>query len=64
MCCDESTLNVEHMDIARILVRTTCVNVLNEFFSVCINGVIFRIKLIEDTHGPLRINLFPKAKKS
>lgn len=51
------------MDIARILVRTTCTNVLNESFSVRINGTIFRIKLSEDSHGPIRINLFQKSRR-
>lgn len=49
------------MDIVRIFVRTTCVNVLNESFSVRINGVLFRIKLAEDSHKHLRINLFQKS---
>lgn len=61
--CDDNTQKGEHMDIARILVRTSCTRVLNESFNVNINGVIFRIKMTEDTHGPLRINLFQKVKK-
>lgn len=57
VCCDDNTLKGEHMDIAKILVRTTCASVLNETFSVRVNGIIFRIKMSGDSHGPLRINL-------
>ncbi|XP_058748519.1 uncharacterized protein LOC131621485 [Vicia villosa] len=63
ICVDDNTHKGEHMDIARILVKTPCMIALNETFSVCINGTIFKIKLSEDSYGPMRINLFQKAKK-
>lgn len=43
------------MDVARILVRTKRILVLNEAFNVKINGDVFRLKVIEDSHGPLRV---------
>lgn len=43
------------MDVARFMVRTNCVVVLNESFNVLINGVSFRIKMTEDSYGPLCI---------
>lgn len=63
VCCNDNTLKGEHMDIARILVRTTCASMMNESFSVHINGVILRIKMTEDSHGLLRINLTQAVKK-
>lgn len=64
VCCDDNTLKGENLDIARILFRTTCASVLNESFSLCINGIVFKIKMSEDTHVPLRINLNQSAKKN
>ncbi|XP_058733771.1 uncharacterized protein LOC131605433 [Vicia villosa] len=63
VCCDDNTLNPENMDISRFLVRTMCVNVLNESFKVNIDGVSFRIKLTEDTYGPLCLMVNPKSLK-
>ncbi|XP_058749527.1 uncharacterized protein LOC131622508 [Vicia villosa] len=63
VCVDDNTQKGEHMDIARILVKTPCMIALNESFSVCINGTVFKIKISEDSYGPMRINLFQKGKK-
>lgn len=43
------------MDVVGFLVRTRCLIVLNEYFSVNINEEAFRIKMIKDSHAPLRI---------
>lgn len=43
------------LDVARILVRTKYNLVLNEIFNVDINDNIYRVKLVEDMHGPKRI---------
>lgn len=45
------------MDVARFLVRERCMMVRHESFSVKINNDIFRIKMMEDSHGPMRIAL-------
>lgn len=63
VCCDDNTLNHWNMDISIFLVRTACMNVLNEFFNVNIDGVSFRIKLTEDTYDPLRLVVNPKSLK-
>ncbi|KAI5432555.1 hypothetical protein KIW84_020027 [Lathyrus oleraceus] len=55
ICVDENTLNRDCMDVARIMVLTNCVVVLNEPFNVLINGVPFRIKMTKYSYGPLRI---------
>ncbi|CAI8594473.1 unnamed protein product [Vicia faba] len=64
VCCDENTLNSANMDITRILVRTTCCLVLNESFNVLIDDIVFRIKMLDDSHGPLRISLNRKVGKT
>lgn len=43
------------MDVARILARTKCFLVLDEMIKVKINGILFRIKFVEYSHGPLRV---------
>lgn len=45
------------MDVAWVLVRTKCSMVFNENLNVKINGVLFRLKVVEDAHGLLRINI-------
>lgn len=57
ICSDEATLKRDCMDVARFLVRTKCSIVLNESFSVQINDEVFRIKMVEDYHAPLRIGV-------
>lgn len=57
MCSDDNTRNHTNMDITRILLRTKYSSVLNETFDMHINGYVFRIKVVKDSHGPLRINL-------
>lgn len=57
MCSNDNTRNKSYMDVARILVRTKSSIVLNDVFNVKINDDAFRIKEVEDLHGPLRVNL-------
>lgn len=45
ICSDDNTLKGKCMDVARFLVKTICVMVLNESFNVLINGETFRIKM-------------------
>ncbi|CAJ2637223.1 unnamed protein product [Trifolium pratense] len=45
------------MDVARILIRTSCQKPVDEFFDVKVNGEIFHMRLIEDSNGPMRLNL-------
>lgn len=43
------------MDVARILIRTKYCMVLNEYYNISINDGVFMIKVVEDSHGPMRI---------
>lgn len=52
VCCDDNTLKPENMDIARFLVRTSRVEVLNEVIRVVIDGEPFTIKITKDMYGP------------
>lgn len=61
--CDDNTLKSSSLDIARFLFRTTCANMLNESFNVNFDGIIFRIIMSEDNHGPLCLALNLKSRK-
>lgn len=63
VCCDESTLNRVNMDITPILVRTNFTVVLDDAFNVNIDDKVFRIKMVEDSYGLLRIVLNQKRDK-
>lgn len=43
------------MDVARFLVRTKYSLMLNETINVEINDHVYRIKMVEDMHGPKHI---------
>ncbi|KAI5411675.1 hypothetical protein KIW84_056664 [Lathyrus oleraceus] len=43
------------MDVMRFLIRTRYSIVTNESLNVNINGSLFKLKLVEDTQGPMRI---------
>ncbi|CAI8618039.1 unnamed protein product [Vicia faba] len=53
-------LNSVNMDIARILIRTLHDKVLDDFMKVKIDESVYTIRLVEDSYGPLRINLVKK----
>ncbi|KAI5434619.1 hypothetical protein KIW84_021450 [Lathyrus oleraceus] len=62
-CTDDVTKSGSKMDVARLLVRTNCANSINEVIFVNINGVRFRLKLVEDSYGPVSFPLFPASLK-
>lgn len=43
------------MDVARILLKKKFSIVLNETYNIGIKDDVFRIKVVEDHHRPLRI---------
>jgi hypothetical protein len=47
------------MDVARLLVRTSCQQPVDEFDDVMVNGEIFRLRGLEDSNGPMSI-VFPQ----
>ncbi|GAU25112.1 hypothetical protein TSUD_274010 [Trifolium subterraneum] len=52
---DDVTNKKLSMDVARILIRTSCQKVVDEFCDVIINGEVFHIRILEDSYGPMRI---------
>lgn len=61
MCCDDVTRDQIKMDVAKVIVRTKCSMVLNDIINVKINGVLFRLKIVEDLHDSLRINILVRS---
>jgi hypothetical protein len=45
------------MDVARIMIRTSCQIVVDEFLDVKINDEVFQFRILEDSYGPMRIPL-------
>ncbi|MCH92049.1 hypothetical protein A2U01_0012981, partial [Trifolium medium] len=39
----------------RLMIRTSCQLVVDEFIGVKINGEVFHLRVIEDSYGPMRI---------
>jgi hypothetical protein len=60
---DNGTTKKTTMDVARIMIRTTCQLVVDEFIDVKINGNIFHLRILEDSYGPMRI-LIPQNKNA
>lgn len=52
---NDETRNQWKMDVAGFFIRTSCAANINESFNFRINGSMFRLKLVNDMHGPLRI---------
>lgn len=52
ICCDDETDKQQNLNVARYLIKTKFAMNLNEVFNVKINEKIYRIKLVEDFHGP------------
>lgn len=61
VCLDEETSKQSKMDVVRILVRTKYILVLNETFKVEINKDVFKVMIIENSQGLMRITI-PKVK--
>jgi hypothetical protein len=57
MNTDDVTSKKLSMDVARVMIRSSCQIVVDEFLDVKINGDIFRIRVLEDSYGPMRIPL-------
>lgn len=57
ICCYGDTRNQFRMDVARILVRSNILMVVNETLKVEIDDIVYPIKIVEETYGPLRITM-------
>jgi Ran GTPase-activating protein (RanGAP) involved in mRNA processing and transport len=55
MNSDVGTTKKLTMDVARISIRTSCQQPVDEFFDVLVNGETFRLRILEDLYGPMRI---------
>jgi hypothetical protein len=56
---DDSTAKRITVDVARLLIRTSCQQPVDEFDDVMVNGEIFRLRGLEDSNGPMSI-VFPQ----
>lgn len=52
ICSDEETSKLLKLDMARFLIRMKSSMVLNQVINVEINEHVYRIKMVEDMHGP------------
>jgi hypothetical protein len=59
MNADDGTMKRTTMDVARLMIRTTCQQPVDEFVDVKVNGELFHLRILEDSYGPMRI-LIPK----
>ncbi|MCI00190.1 DUF4283 domain protein, partial [Trifolium medium] len=57
MNADDVTCKKLTMDVARILIRTSCQKAVDEFIDVKVDGEIFHLRVIEDSYGPMRLML-------
>lgn len=55
ICVDDCMSAQTKFDVARILVRIGCSLAINEIFSIKIEVVIFRIKVVEEKHVAISI---------
>lgn len=49
VCCDENASDFYKLDVASIMVRTSCGMMINELFNVRINKTSFRVRVMEET---------------
>jgi hypothetical protein len=54
MHADDVTSKKLSMDVARLFIRTSCQKAVDEFINVQVNGEIFRLRVLEDSYGPIR----------
>ncbi|GAU51106.1 hypothetical protein TSUD_141480 [Trifolium subterraneum] len=52
---DDGTMKKITMDVARIMIRTSCHQVVDEFIDVRVNDLFFHLRVLEDSYGPMRI---------
>jgi hypothetical protein len=43
------------MDVARLMNRTSCQQIIDEFVDVKVNDVVYHLRVMEDSYGPMRI---------
>ncbi|MCI15128.1 DUF4283 domain protein, partial [Trifolium medium] len=52
---DDCTMKMDCMDVARLMVRTQGIGVVDTIVETVINGDRFDVRLIEDSYGPMRV---------
>lgn len=45
---DLKTTKMQHLDMARVLIRTTSWEVINSVLKVCVNGLVFSVRIVEE----------------
>lgn len=55
VCADEESMKQTKLEVAIIIIRSSCAMVINEVLRVIINGVEFRVKVMEEGVVPLRL---------
>jgi hypothetical protein len=52
---DDATMEKLSMDVARIMIRTSCQQVIDEFIDVKVNDDFYHLRVLEDSYGPMCI---------
>jgi hypothetical protein len=52
---DDGTMKKTTLDVARLMIRSSCQQVVDDFIDVKINGKIFHLRVLEDSYGLMRI---------
>ncbi|PNY07747.1 hypothetical protein L195_g004251 [Trifolium pratense] len=52
---DDGTTKKITMDVARLMIRTSCQQVVDEFIDVLVNGEVYHLRVLEDSYGPMGI---------
>ncbi|GAU51035.1 hypothetical protein TSUD_411700 [Trifolium subterraneum] len=52
---DEGTLKKSTMDVACLMIRTSCQQIIDEFIDVIVNGDIYHLRILEDSYGSMCI---------
>ncbi|GAU46956.1 hypothetical protein TSUD_403050 [Trifolium subterraneum] len=58
---DECMLKKSTMDVARLMIRMSCQQIIDEFVDVNINDVVYHLRVLEDSYGSMRI-MIPQKK--
>ncbi|PNX76543.1 hypothetical protein L195_g032496, partial [Trifolium pratense] len=48
---DDGTMKKTTLDVAHLMIRTSCQQVVDEFIDVKVNGDLFHLRVLEDSYG-------------
>ncbi|GAU16840.1 hypothetical protein TSUD_367870 [Trifolium subterraneum] len=52
---DEGTLKKSTMDVTHLMICTSCQQIIDEIVDVKVNDVVYHLRVLEDSYGPMRI---------